>query len=698
MLGDKPIYQELQKLKAHEYCCFIYKSEEEWQDSIIPFLVQGLIDGEKCIYVFAKRDLNVVYDCLLAEGIDVAEVIGKGQLMVVDTAAIIGDNPAPDIEQIINIFSTWLDIFLAEGYTAVRMSSEAHFGLYDYEAYGKFLELLMRLKRDLFPRYPLISICQYHRQEEDPLILRDAIIASSWILRAGRVFSNPVCVSPEVFFSKKNEGWEADYWISTQEALVESEEKYRMIVENSLDMITIFDAKNFNILFVNPAKCNILGYCAEDLIGTNSLDLIHPDYQKESLAIILEGITKESGVGNYCIQKKDGSYIWMEGKGTLIHKIGCNDEIILFSRDIHARKLAEEALWRSEQKYKNQVDYLNTLINTMNELCLTYDRDTRLTFVNQRLLEAIGYSSEEMLGRSVLDFIPEETKESVWLQINRRLHKGEISSHENALLCKDGSKLLVKLKGSPIIENDKIVGGLVLAEDISQQRRLEKDMARLGQLNTVGEIAASIGHEIRNPMTTVQGFLQLLSQNKDFIHHQAYFDLMIEELDRANSIITEFLALGKDKIVNLQRANMNKILETMAPLLMADALNGDKNIHFELKNVADILLDEQEIRQLILNLVRNGLEAMPAGGTITIRTKMIDDEVVLSVQDEGSGIPSEVMEKLGTPFLSTKENGTGLGLAVCYSIVARHQAKIRVDSSDNGSCFNIHFVTQFLPY
>jgi len=129
----------------------------------------------------------------------------------------------------------------------------------------------------------------------------------------------------------------------------------------------------------------------------------------------------------------------------------------------------------------------------------------------------------------------------------------------------------------------------------------------------------------------------------------------------------------------------------MAPLLMADALNSDKNITFELKNVTDVFLDEQEVRQLILNLVRNGLEAMTAGGTITISTKMVGDEVVLSVQDEGNGIPAEVMDKLGTPFLSTKENGTGLGLAVCYSIASRHQARIVVESCNTGSIFNVHF-------
>lgn len=691
MLAKKPIYGELGKLAKHEYCCFIYENEEEWQGSIIPFLLQGLADNAKCIYILGKRPKDMIYKCLSEEGIDVAEVSGRGQLLVVDSSSIMAGYQASDIAQIITIFSGWLERFLAEGYSTIHLSSEVHFGIHNYKEYGNFLELLMRLKRDLFPFYPLVTICQYHRQEEDPLILRDAIIASRWMLRAGHVYCNPVSISPETYFSKKHLDWESDYWLSTQEALMESEEKYRQIVDHSLDMISILNIEDLTITFVSPINYEILGYHPEEVIGHSLLEFIHPDQKQQIINDIRAGIMTEQGEEVALLKKKDGSFIWMEAKGCMIKKAAGGDEIVIFSRDVHAKKLAEEALCQSEQRYKTQVDYLNTLIDTMNEICLTYDRDGKLTFVNQRLLEKIGYSREEMLGNSILDFIPTGNKPNVMQQIEQRLNNGEISSHENTLLCKDGSELLVKLKGSPIVEDNEIIGAIVLAEDISHQRKMEKDMARLGQLHTVGEIAASIGHEIRNPMTTVQGFLQLLSQNQEFANYHSYFDLMIEELHRANTIITEFLALGKDKLVNLQTANINKILETMAPLLMADALNGDKNLSFELKSIADILLDEQEIRQLILNLVRNGLEAMEAGGTITIRTKMADDEVILSIQDEGEGIKSEIMEKLGTPFFSTKENGTGLGLAVCYSIANRHHARIMVDSSSAGSTFNIHF-------
>lgn len=239
------------------------------------------------------------------------------------------------------------------------------------------------------------------------------------------------------------------------------------------------------------------------------------------------------------------------------------------------------------------------------------------------------------------------------------------------------------LDGSPLV--------LVLGIDITENKRLEKEMARLDRLNMLGEMAAGIGHEVRNPMTTIRGFLQLLGSKIECVQHRQYFDLMIEELDRANSIITEFLSLAKNKAVDLKLQNLNSIIENLFPLMQADAMVSDKYITTELQEIPEILLDEKEIRQMILNLARNGLEAMSPGGKLTIRTFKDCEELVLSVQDQGNGIKSDLIEKIGTPFFTTKEQGTGLGLAVCYGIAARHNATVKVDTGPTGTTFFIRF-------
>ena len=231
-----------------------------------------------------------------------------------------------------------------------------------------------------------------------------------------------------------------------------------------------------------------------------------------------------------------------------------------------------------------------------------------------------------------------------------------------------------------------------LIELEKKSKKMAKEMQRLEGLNILGQIAGGLGHEVRNPLTTIRGFLQMLSSKENYQEDIEYFKLMIDELDRANGIITEFLSLGKSsENDNLSNANLNFILNSLQPLLIADAIKYDKNVILKLQDIPDLLVYEKEIRQLVYNLVRNALEAMQTGGKATIETYVQDSYIILAVKDEGNGIPSDIFKKLGTPFLTTKEEGTGLGLSICYNIAHKHNAKIEVESSLQGTIFYVKF-------
>lgn len=139
---------------------------------------------------------------------------------------------------------------------------------------------------------------------------------------------------------------------------------------------------------------------------------------------------------------------------------------------------------------------------------------------------------------------------------------------------------------------------------------------------------------------------------------------MIEEIDRANSIIQEYLSLSRDKLSNLEKCSLNNIIENLFPLIQANATSANICASLELADIPDLLLDKNEIRQLLLNLARNGIEAMSLGGNLSIRTFTQANDVILSVSDQGSGIPQYVLDNLGTPFVTTKATGTGLGLCL----------------------------------
>ncbi|TWT27059.1 ATP-binding protein [Planomicrobium sp. CPCC 101110] len=231
-----------------------------------------------------------------------------------------------------------------------------------------------------------------------------------------------------------------------------------------------------------------------------------------------------------------------------------------------------------------------------------------------------------------------------------------------------------------------------LFKNIAEKKKYEKELRRLSNLDLIGQMAAGISHEIRNPMTTVRGFLQLLKQENKLEKHDVYFDVMIEELDRANSIITEFLSVGNTRTSDLQMLDLNAIVNDIAPLIKIDTFGQNKMVEFDMEDVPELLLNRNEIRQLVINLYRNALDAMEAGKLLTIFTHQEGENcVVLGVRDQGEGIQPEVLEKIGTPFYTTKDNGTGLGLGICYAIAARHNAKIEIQTGPEGTTFLTKF-------
>ncbi|NLZ39528.1 MAG: hypothetical protein GX893_07995 [Firmicutes bacterium] len=217
------------------------------------------------------------------------------------------------------------------------------------------------------------------------------------------------------------------------------------------------------------------------------------------------------------------------------------------------------------------------------------------------------------------------------------------------------------------------------------------DLAKYERIELVGKMAAGIAHEIRNPMTAVKGFIQLLQSKKELADYNDYFSLMIDELDRANDIITEYLSLAREKAKDIKEHNLNDILRAIYPLLQATAVRENVDLVLSTGVIKDVYVDAKDVRQVILNLARNALEAMPGGGILAIKTYMASDKVVLEVSDTGCGIPQEILDNLGKPFLTTKENGTGLGLPVSMKILDSYNASVNIKSSSDGTTFIIYF-------
>ena len=357
---------------------------------------------------------------------------------------------------------------------------------------------------------------------------------------------------------------------------------------------------------------------------------------------------------------------------------GINLQLI---KEVSERKRIEEKITR-----------LASIVESTNDGIIGLSLDGIIIDWNRGAESIYGYSEEEIIGLSARKLAPPDRKMELDDILSAIALGQPISNYEATRQRKDGQIINVNLTVSPIKNhNGKITGASTIVRDVTTQKRIEKEMKRMDQMTLVAEMAASIGHEVRNPMTTVKGFLQLMGENNNSAKYSDYIPLMISELDRANHIITEFLSISRTKVTEAAPHNLNDIIKGILPLVNVEAIRYDKYITTQLGVVPDLILDEKEMRQMILNLSLNGLEAMGKGGGLSIKTLFEDNQVILSIQDEGAGIEPEIIERLGTPFLTTKETGTGLGLAVCYGIAERHNAIISIESSPTGTTFFVKF-------
>ncbi|WP_371381313.1 ATP-binding protein [Sporomusa aerivorans] len=309
--------------------------------------------------------------------------------------------------------------------------------------------------------------------------------------------------------------------------------------------------------------------------------------------------------------------------------------------------------------------------------------------VNNAFLNASGLLQEEILGRSIVEYCLWDDPKSKAEITKAMLSDGYVSGYEIQYYSCEGVRTGLLSCDKDIIDDKPCV--LITITDITAKKQFEAELTRFDSLNLIGEMAAGIGHEVRNPMTTIRGYLQLLQDKQELARYHGHFKLMIDELDRANNIITEFLSLAKNKKVEMKCGNLNEVIQSLFPLLQADALRRGHEIILDIHEISNFAFDEKEIRQLILNFVRNGFEALANRGKVIVRTYERTGSIILTVQDTGTGIPEEVIKKLGIPFVTTKENGTGLGLPVCYRIAERHGASIKVDTGPQGTSFMVVF-------
>jgi two-component system, sporulation sensor kinase E len=470
--------------------------------------------------------------------------------------------------------------------------------------------------------------------------------------------------------------------------LQKSEALSRTIAETSIDTIITFD-ENRLIHSINPVVRTMFGYEPEEVMHRPINQLLALPFQTNEYVLdkIVETVALRKDQTSFPVEIQIGKTMIGE-----CHIFVCSIRDITERKQLeierrahyeHLELLVEE---RTKELVVSQEQFQKIFHSSPCLIAIRSCEDGRYIDVNPIWLEFMGYTYEEVKNASEdkLMVVKEGNSMECSLDLEEAIRNEKIQYLTHTDEVREGllSTEIIHIRGKRCI--------LSVITDITDRVYLEKEMARLDRLHLIGEMAAGIAHEIRNPMTTVRGFLQL-AQTTEGNSSLQFVDLMLAELDRANVIITEFLTLAKNKTNEMKKQHLAEALESLLPLIEAEAVLSGKNVHIELSKCPEVYLDSKEIRQLFLNLALNGLEAMPPGKTLTVKTYQKDQEVVLEVTDEGPGIQEELLEKIWTPFFTTKEKGTGLGLAVCYSVANRHDAKIDVESSSTGTSFYVRF-------
>jgi PAS domain S-box-containing protein len=393
---------------------------------------------------------------------------------------------------------------------------------------------------------------------------------------------------------------------------------------------------------------------------------------------------------------------WMFGMHQCSHaRVWSQNEQQLFGEisrrlsDALSSMLLLKDLQESEERYR-------TLIETAGEGVWIVDNNTLTTFTNHQMAEMLGYTVEEMLFKPVSTFLDEENAAKFMEKVSSRINgKGE--QYDLCFRCKDGSNLWGIVNACPIFDSeDQVTGSFGMISDITMRKKMEEELAKSAKLESIGTLAGGIAHDFNNILSAILGNVSLA---KMYIDSGSKLFEFIDQAEkaalRAGDLTQQLLTFSKGGAPILETTSIEEVIRDSSGF----AVRGSKSkCEFNIpRNLHNVRADAGQISQVINNLVMNADHSMPDGGVIQITAKNIailkeskpplkeGEYVKVSVEDSGVGIPHDNLQKIFDPFFTTKEQGNGLGLSSCYSIIKKHQGHISVDSQEGiGSIFNLY--------
>jgi PAS domain S-box-containing protein len=495
---------------------------------------------------------------------------------------------------------------------------------------------------------------------------------------------------------------QTDELTRSQQVLLESEERYRLLFEHNPNPMWVYDLQTLAFLAVNNAAIQHYGYSCDEFLSMTIKDIRPP----EDIPALLEQVQQVSdgygACGVWRHRKKNGTIIDVEITSHTV-TFDRRTAALVLPRDITDRKRAEEAILASEQRFQ-------VFMNNSPAVAFMKDEDGRYLYVNEPFARCFGRPQAEWIGKRDIDLWPEEVATCL-RENDLAVMAGEhVVELEEVVPTPDGKPhywLVFKFPFRDCSGNEVLAG---IALDTTDRKRLEGQLRQAQKMEAIGQLAGGVAHDFNNLLTVISGYSELLQ------HHLSADDTLRRQAeqikiagDRATALTRQLLAFSRQQVLRPVVLDVNVIVANL--LQMLPRLIGE---HIELKTALDprptfVKTDPGQLEQVLLNLAINARDAMPDGGTLTIETSNVAlDEtacrrigtispgsfVQLTVHDTGCGIDAATQTRIFEPFFTTKDigKGTGLGLATVYGIVTQSQGAISVNSAPGrGASFAVYF-------
>ena len=462
-------------------------------------------------------------------------------------------------------------------------------------------------------------------------------------------------------------------------ALRESEERYRLIAEHINDAIFLTDLEG-GLVFANSRAEVITGYTSDELVGLRVFNLLTPEgsRQAQERLVAAAGGREPAAVLETRLRRKDGSLMWVEANMASVRSEGRVVGRLGVLHDISERK-------RAEQQVRLQATALDAAASGI----VITDRTGAIIWANPGFTSITGYSLDEVLGQTSRVLKSGQHDAAFYRTLWETILAGQTWRGEITNRRKDGTLYPEEQTITPVRdEGGQITHFIAIKEDISERKRLQEHLTQSEKLAAMGQLLASVAHELNNPLSVLTGHAALLKTASDpKVVDRAV--KMIHAAERCARIVRNFLTLARQRPPERTRVDLNQIVRDALELVAYPIRVDNIELALELsERLPRLTADGHQLHQVVINLLTNAQQALreaPSPRHITVTTRAGADErsVVLEVTDNGPGISQEIQAKLFEPFFTTKPpgEGTGLGLAICQGVVNTHHGKLEVASA-----------------